>query len=126
MSRSRQPPDLKKRNNIEKMRTVKVSNISKFTCERDIKELFSFYGEILYVKMQRESENTQVVFVTYKDSQGADIEILLTYVPRIAFRNDNGPFKLRKSSRMSMGCCFKNYFVKLTMRLYEVLILEKT
>ncbi|KAA0051959.1 beta-galactosidase-like [Cucumis melo var. makuwa] len=75
------------------MRTVKVSNISKLTSERDIKEFFSFSSEILYVEMQRESENTQLVYVTYKDSQGADTVILLTYVPGIAFRTDNGPFK---------------------------------
>lgn len=35
------------------MRTVKVSNISKDTSERDIEEFFSFSGEILYVEMQR-------------------------------------------------------------------------
>ena len=35
------------------MRTVKVSNISKATSERDIEEFFSFSGEILYVEMQR-------------------------------------------------------------------------
>ncbi|XP_022941587.1 binding partner of ACD11 1-like isoform X2 [Cucurbita moschata] len=85
------------------MRTVKVSNISKATSERDIEEFFSFSGEILYVEMQRlvilfyvliylkkkkhveefdfvcrETENTQVAYVTYKDSQGADTAILLT------------------------------------------------
>uniref|UniRef100_A0A9I9EGI5 Uncharacterized protein n=1 Tax=Cucumis melo TaxID=3656 RepID=A0A9I9EGI5_CUCME len=70
MSRSGQPLDLKK--------TVKVSNISKLTYGIDIKEFFSFSSEILYVEMQRESENTQVVYITYKDSHGADTAILLT------------------------------------------------
>ncbi|XP_023537354.1 binding partner of ACD11 1-like isoform X1 [Cucurbita pepo subsp. pepo] len=60
------------------MRTVKVSNISKATSERDIKEFLSFSGQILYVEMQRETENTQVAYVTYEDSQGADTAILLT------------------------------------------------
>ena len=35
------------------MRTVKVSNISKATSDRDIKEFLSFSGQILYVEMQR-------------------------------------------------------------------------
>lgn len=35
------------------IRTVKVSNISLAVTERDIKEFFSFSGDIQYVEMQR-------------------------------------------------------------------------
>ncbi|CAL5344607.1 unnamed protein product [Camellia sinensis] len=39
--------------NISDVRTVKVSNISLATSEKDIKEFFSFSGDIQYVEMQR-------------------------------------------------------------------------
>ncbi|GLU17394.1 hypothetical protein SLE2022_337610 [Rubroshorea leprosula] len=64
--------------NVSDVRTVKVSNISLSVSERDIKEFFSFSGDIQYVEMQRETENTQLAFVTFKDSQGADTASLLT------------------------------------------------
>ncbi|GKV33179.1 hypothetical protein SLEP1_g41714 [Rubroshorea leprosula] len=54
------------------LRTVKVSNISLAVSERDIKEFFSSSGDI------QETENTQLAFVTFKDSQGADTASLLT------------------------------------------------
>lgn len=64
--------------NVSDIRTVKVSNISLAASQRDIKEFFSFSGDIHYVEMQRESETTQVAYVTFKDSQGADTAMLLT------------------------------------------------
>ncbi|GLT35526.1 hypothetical protein SLA2020_099710 [Shorea laevis] len=60
------------------VRTVKVNNIYLAVSERDIKEFFSFSGDIQYVEMQRETENTQLAFFTFKDSQGADTASLLT------------------------------------------------
>ncbi|KAI8010914.1 Serine/threonine-protein kinase EDR1 [Camellia lanceoleosa] len=39
--------------NISDVRTVKVSNISLATSEKDIEEFFSFSGDIQYVEMQR-------------------------------------------------------------------------
>ncbi|CAL5396812.1 unnamed protein product [Camellia sinensis] len=38
--------------NISDVRTVKASNISLATSEKDIKEFFSFFGDIQYVEMQ--------------------------------------------------------------------------
>ncbi|MBA0566770.1 hypothetical protein Golob_011555, partial [Gossypium lobatum] len=64
--------------NASNIRTVKVSNISLAASERDIKEFFSFSGDIQYVEMRRETENAQVAYVTFKDTQGADTAILLT------------------------------------------------
>lgn len=37
----------------EQVKTVKVSNVSLGASERDIKEFFSFSGDIEYVEMQR-------------------------------------------------------------------------
>ncbi|CAL5366688.1 unnamed protein product [Camellia sinensis] len=64
--------------NISDVRTVKVSNISLATSEKDIKEFFSFSGDIQYVEMQRETETSQLAYVTFKESQGADTAMLLT------------------------------------------------
>ncbi|XVF85568.1 hypothetical protein PTKIN_Ptkin17bG0127700 [Pterospermum kingtungense] len=64
--------------NVSNIKTVKVSNISLAASERDIKEFFSFSGDIQYVEMRRETENAQVAYVTFKDTQGADTAMLLT------------------------------------------------
>ncbi|CAN6461029.1 unnamed protein product [Victoria cruziana] len=60
------------------VRTVKVGNVSLGASERDIKEFFSFSGDIEYVEMQSESERSQIAFVTFKDSQGAETALLLS------------------------------------------------
>ncbi|XP_042373827.1 binding partner of ACD11 1-like isoform X1 [Zingiber officinale] len=58
--------------------TVKISNVSPNASMQEIKEFFSFSGEIVYVEMQRENESSQVAYVTFKDSQGAETALLLT------------------------------------------------
>ncbi|KAJ1697273.1 hypothetical protein LUZ63_005785 [Rhynchospora breviuscula] len=63
---------------VSDVRTVKVSNISLHASERDIKEFFSFSGTIEYIEMRSESERSQVAYVTFKDSQGADTAALLS------------------------------------------------
>ncbi|KAM0953125.1 putative RNA recognition motif domain, nucleotide-binding alpha-beta plait domain superfamily [Dioscorea sansibarensis] len=60
------------------VRTVLVSNISLSANERDVKEFFSFSGDIEYIEMQSESARSQCAFVTFKESQGADTAILLS------------------------------------------------
>ncbi|PRQ41017.1 putative nucleotide-binding alpha-beta plait domain-containing protein [Rosa chinensis] len=60
------------------VKTIKVGNISRIVNDRDIREFFSFSGEIRYVEMQRETENTQLSYVTFNDAQGADTAILLS------------------------------------------------
>ncbi len=92
------------------IKTVKVSNVSLGASERDIKEFFSFSGDIEYVEMQRfvfflssvvsplffgfffymnkqltkclcsDSERSQIAYVTFKDSQGAETAVLLSVV----------------------------------------------
>ncbi|KAF0910278.1 hypothetical protein E2562_001464 [Oryza meyeriana var. granulata] len=60
------------------VRTVKVSNISLNASKREITEFFSFSGDIEYVEMQSESERSQLAYVTFKDSQGAETAVLLS------------------------------------------------
>ncbi|KAK4803789.1 hypothetical protein SAY86_003606 [Trapa natans] len=60
------------------MTTVKVSNVSLGANERDIKEFFSFSGDIEYVEVQSDTERSQIAYVTFKDSQGAETAMLLS------------------------------------------------
>ncbi|PWA91629.1 binding partner of acd11 1 [Artemisia annua] len=60
------------------VRTVKVTNVSLSASEQDIREFFSFSGEIEYIDIQRENERAQNAFVTFKDSQGAETAVLLS------------------------------------------------
>ncbi|KAL2901252.1 Binding partner of ACD11 1 [Bienertia sinuspersici] len=58
--------------------TVKVSNVSLKASERELKEFFSFSGDIVYLEMKSESEESQTAYVTFKDMQGAETAVLLT------------------------------------------------
>ncbi|KAK9006160.1 hypothetical protein V6N11_035205 [Hibiscus sabdariffa] len=59
-------------------KTIEVSNVSLEATERDIKEFFSFSGDIEYVEMQRSNEGSQVAYITFKDLQGAETALLLS------------------------------------------------
>ncbi|URE36709.1 RRM [Musa troglodytarum] len=59
--------------------TVKISNVSRGASVQDIKEFFSFSGDIVYIEMQSVDESSQVAYVTFKDSQGAETALLLTF-----------------------------------------------
>ncbi|KAK7274007.1 hypothetical protein RIF29_15076 [Crotalaria pallida] len=63
---------------VSDIRTVKVSNISLATSKKEIGEFFSFSGDIQYIEMHRETDRTQIAYVTFKDSQGAETAALLT------------------------------------------------
>ncbi|XP_075485285.1 binding partner of ACD11 1-like isoform X1 [Primulina tabacum] len=58
--------------------TVKVCNLSLGASERDVKEFFSFSGDIHYVEMRSDTERSQIAFVTFKDAQGAETAVLLS------------------------------------------------
>ncbi|KAL6985744.1 hypothetical protein U1Q18_019117 [Sarracenia purpurea var. burkii] len=60
------------------IKTAKVSNVSLGATLQDIKEFFSFSGDIEYVEMQSDTERSQIAFVTFKDSQGAETAVLLS------------------------------------------------
>ena len=90
------------------IRTVKVSNVSLGASERDLKEFFSFSGDIEYVEMRRldqtyfcfsitllsflridtsiflwsfsDTERSQIAYVTFKDLQGAETAVLLSVI----------------------------------------------
>ncbi|KAM3369995.1 hypothetical protein ACQJBY_017704 [Aegilops geniculata] len=58
--------------------TVMVSNLSLKAALRDVKEFFSFSGDLVHVEMQSGDELSQVAYITFKDKQGADTAMLLT------------------------------------------------
>ncbi|KAB1994511.1 hypothetical protein ES319_D13G104000v1 [Gossypium barbadense] len=58
--------------------SVKVGNVSLGASEKDLKEFFSFSGEIAYVEMNGDNEKTQVAYITFKDSKGAETAVLLS------------------------------------------------
>ncbi|KAJ8762992.1 hypothetical protein K2173_023197 [Erythroxylum novogranatense] len=60
------------------IRTVKVSNVSLEATEQDVKEFFSFSGEIQYIELQGQNERSQIAYVTFKDPQGAETAVLLS------------------------------------------------
>ncbi|XP_031276523.1 binding partner of ACD11 1-like [Pistacia vera] len=60
------------------IRTVKVSNVSLGASEQDIKEFFSFSGEIEHVEMHSGNERSQIAYVVFKDPQGAETAVLLS------------------------------------------------
>ncbi|XP_038678654.1 binding partner of ACD11 1-like [Tripterygium wilfordii] len=60
------------------VKTVKVSNVSLGATERDLKEFFSFSGDIEYVELQSDTERSQIAYVTFKDAQGAETAVLLS------------------------------------------------
>ncbi|CAI0390611.1 unnamed protein product [Linum tenue] len=51
---------------------VKVSNVSLGATEQDIKEFFSFSGEIDCLEMHSDTERSQIAYIRFKDSQGAE------------------------------------------------------
>lgn len=60
------------------IRTVKVSNVSLGASDQDLKEFFSFSGNIDYVEMRSEDERSQAAYVTFRESQGAETAVLLS------------------------------------------------
>jgi len=58
--------------------TVKVANVSLRASQRDIQDFFSFSGEIAHIELQRDTEHSQVAFVTFKDPQALDTALLLS------------------------------------------------
>ncbi|KAL5211550.1 hypothetical protein ABZP36_022397 [Zizania latifolia] len=63
---------------VKPVRTVKVTNVSLSATLQDIKEFFSFSGDIEHVEMQSGDEWSQVAYVTFKDGQGAETALLLS------------------------------------------------
>ncbi|CAN6937735.1 unnamed protein product, partial [Brassica oleracea] len=60
------------------VKTVKISNVSLNVSKKDLNEFFSFSGDIHYIEMRSETQETQLAYVTFKDPQGAETAMLLT------------------------------------------------
>ncbi|OIT37579.1 PREDICTED: binding partner of ACD11 1-like [Nicotiana attenuata] len=60
------------------VKTVQVNNVSLGAKEQDIKEFFSFSGDIEYVEMRSDNERSQVAYITFKDPQSAETAVLLS------------------------------------------------
>ncbi|CAN4099174.1 unnamed protein product [Withania somnifera] len=60
------------------VKTVQVNNVSVGAKEQDIKEFFSFSGEIEYLEMKDKNELSQVAYITFKDPQSAETAVLLS------------------------------------------------
>ncbi|CAM0903050.1 unnamed protein product [Alopecurus aequalis] len=58
--------------------TVMVSNLSLKAAQRDVKEFFSFSGDLVHIEMRSDDELSQVAYITFKDKQGAETAMLLT------------------------------------------------
>ncbi|KAF4388927.1 hypothetical protein F8388_026656 [Cannabis sativa] len=59
-------------------KTIKVNNVSLGATDQDLKEFFSFSGEILHLETLSENERSQVAYVTFKDPKGAETAVLLS------------------------------------------------
>ncbi|XP_062093198.1 binding partner of ACD11 1-like isoform X1 [Humulus lupulus] len=59
-------------------KTIKVSNVSLGATDQDLKEFFSFSGEIHHLETLSENERSQVAYVTFKDPKGAETAVLLS------------------------------------------------
>ncbi|CAD6253617.1 unnamed protein product [Miscanthus lutarioriparius] len=63
---------------VSDVRTIKVTNVPLSATAENMKEFFSFSGDIEYVEMRRDSETSQVAYVTFKEFHGADTALLLS------------------------------------------------
>ncbi|KAK8593802.1 hypothetical protein V6N13_042626 [Hibiscus sabdariffa] len=63
---------------MDQIQSVKVGNVSLGASEQDIKEFFSFSGDIEHVEMHSNNERSQVAYVTFKEPQGAETAVLLS------------------------------------------------
>ncbi|CAN4100632.1 unnamed protein product [Withania somnifera] len=60
------------------VKTVQVNNVSFGAKEQDIKEFFSFSGEIEFLEIKPENEVSQVAYVTFKDPLSVETAVLLS------------------------------------------------
>ncbi|XP_027175671.1 binding partner of ACD11 1 [Coffea eugenioides] len=71
---------------MQAARTVQVKQLSDLAREREIHEFFSFSGEIEHIEIRRDSPQSRIAFVTFKDPKALEIALLLsgaTIVDRI-------------------------------------------
>ncbi|KAG0468733.1 hypothetical protein HPP92_018061 [Vanilla planifolia] len=59
-------------------RTIQVGNVSDLAEEREIREFFSFSGEVEHVEIQGGGAVPRTAFVTFKESKAVEIAVLLS------------------------------------------------
>nr|GMC79206.1 binding partner of ACD11 1 [Ipomoea batatas] len=62
----------------ENRRTVRVGNLSDLATDREVREFFSFSGEIEHIEIRREQEQYRTAYVTFKDTKALEIALLLS------------------------------------------------
>nr|GLL24428.1 binding partner of ACD11 1 isoform X2 [Ipomoea trifida] len=62
----------------ENRRTVRVGNLSDLATDREVREFFSFSGEIEHIEIRREQERYRTAYVTFKDTKALEIALLLS------------------------------------------------
>lgn len=55
-----------------------MGNVSDLATEREIREFFSFSGEIEHIEIQREQDESRTAYVTFKDVRAIEIALLLS------------------------------------------------
>ncbi|XP_006364741.1 binding partner of ACD11 1 isoform X3 [Solanum tuberosum] len=63
---------------MQEVRTVRVGNVSDLAAEREVREFFSFSGEIEHIEIRREQGQSKTAFVTFKDPKALEIALLLS------------------------------------------------
>ncbi|CAM6020063.1 unnamed protein product [Sphagnum balticum] len=63
---------------LAKIQTVQVTNVSSKATQHDLKEFFSFSGEIQHIELEKDGGGSQVAYVTFKDAQALDTALLLS------------------------------------------------
>ncbi|BBN04894.1 hypothetical protein MPTK1_3g08610 [Marchantia polymorpha subsp. ruderalis] len=58
--------------------TVRVGGVSLRASEHDIRDFFSFSGEITHIELQREGDWSQVAYVTFKNADALETALLLS------------------------------------------------
>ncbi|KAL3693176.1 hypothetical protein R1sor_006827 [Riccia sorocarpa] len=58
--------------------TVRVGGVSLRAQEHDIRDFFSFSGEITHIELQREGDWSQVAYVTFKTAESLETALLLS------------------------------------------------
>ncbi|XP_074368012.1 binding partner of ACD11 1-like isoform X1 [Apium graveolens] len=60
------------------VKSVSVNNVSLTASENDIREFFSFSGDIECIDLQSDTQRSQMAYVTFKNPQGAEKALLLS------------------------------------------------
>ncbi|KAM3339273.1 binding partner of ACD11 1 isoform X1 [Capsicum galapagoense] len=63
---------------MQEVRTVRVGNVSDLAGEREVREFFSFSGEIEHIEIRRDKGQSKTAYVTFKHPKALEIALLLS------------------------------------------------